>query len=505
LPGIFFDRKTGLLAGLLAAVYAPFLFFEGNLLGTAIESFLLTASVFCLIETRKDRTAPWFAFLSGVALALATTGRPNLLLLLPLPILFFFIQQKNRRKQWSLSLLVMAGLLLPLLLTGIHNHLAGGQFTLLTSHGGINFYIGNHENATGVWLAPDGIDADVRAINLEQSKAVAEKMTGRTLTPLEVSRFWTHRALAFIGQHPPKWAGLMATKFYYFWLAWEAPLNYNYYFHQQYSTLLRFPVFNLILYLPLAILGVIFFAPDWKKYWLLYAVIFIICLSVVLFFVADRYRLSALPFLMILAAAAVTKLMHQFREKHPHRWFGIAGLILLIGVQFGLVQSKIAKTNFANDYYNLALANLIGNNPRGSITWGERAAAANPTDAKVRYNLGVAWLKLGDDLQAMRAFRQVLEIDPTDAGAHRNLGALLLQQNDYPAALRALQQSLKLEPGNVTSLMNLGLAYYYLADLPAAIAAWTELLKIEPGNEQAQKNILAARFEQPQVENNSGR
>jgi len=57
----FFDRQTGLVAGLLAAVYAPFLFFEGNLLGTAVETFLLTASVGCLIETQKERRAPGMA------------------------------------------------------------------------------------------------------------------------------------------------------------------------------------------------------------------------------------------------------------------------------------------------------------------------------------------------------------------------------------------------------------------------------------------------------------
>lgn len=498
----FFDRQTGLVAGLLAAVYAPFLFFEGNLLGTAVETFLLTASVGCLIETQKERRAPGMAFLSGLALALAATGRPNLLLLAPLPLVFFLIDQKQSRKKWTHSLLAITGLALPLLLTGIHNYLAGGQFTLLTSHGGINFYIGNHAQATGVWMAPDGIDADVSAINLEQSRVVAEKITGKNLTASEVSWFWMHRAVTFIGRHPLKWAGLMLKKVYYFWLAWEAPLNYNYYFHQQYSMILRAPVFNLLFYLPLALCGMIFFASTWKKQWFLYAIILLICLSVILFFVADRYRISALPFLIVFAAAAVIQFYRRFREKHPARWFGIAGLILIFGVQFSLVRAKISKDNFANDYYNLALAHLIGNDPHGAITWGQRAATVNPAELKIHYNLGLAWMKLGEDAPALQAFQKVLEIDPTDAGAWRNQGALLLKQRKDAAAVHALQQALKWEPRNVTSLMNLGLAFYYRADLTAAIAAWSEVLKIEPANAQAQKNIYVAEQEQQALQNN---
>ncbi len=488
-----FDQKVGAIAGLLAAVYAPFLFFDGSLLGTSLGTFLLIASMYCLLATGTKGIGYVTALLSGLLLSLAVTERPNLIFLTIIPIIFF-LSKKNtfKKKSIILAALVVLGIFIPLGLTSLHNYLAEKDMTPLTTHGGINFFIGNNSNASGVWEAPEGIAADVSAINLEASKRFAEKATGKQLTPSQVSQFWYKRAFAFIANHPIKWLRLLGKKFLLFWSSYETPLNFDYYFHQRYSSLLRLPFFNLTFYMPLAILGLLLYGRECRRLWLLYAVIGLICVSIVLFFMADRYRISALPFLIIIAAAGLVEFVNIIRTRGSKRLIWSGALILLFVIQIGHTQARVKKTHFANDLYNISLAHLINNNPKEAVYWGTRAVKDDPMLKNAHYNLGIAFLKLDDKEKAFEAFSRVVELDSTDAAAQRNLGGLLLLREEFRKALPHLQASVRLEPDNVKGLMNLGLVYYRLREFEMAMQTWQKILKIEPQNEQAKNNIKAA-------------
>lgn len=488
-----FGKTIAFVAGLLTAIYAPLIFIEGNLLGTSVVTFLLVSGFFCLISIRPNWQGHILALLSGLLLALAITGRPNLILLVPVPLIYLLIKRTEySRRILTFAVFFLVGISIPLLLTGFHNKAAGGQFTLLTTHGGINFYIGNNARATGVWMAPKGMNASVSAINLEQSRAYAEHALGRELSNADVSHFWYQQAFNFILKHPIHWIRLMLKKFMLFWSAYETPLNFNYYFHQQFSGLLKIPLFNLLLYMPFAIFGLILLARDWKKYWLLYAVIGLTCLSVILFFMADRYRLVVMPFLITMTAAGVIFGIHTITQKGSQRWIYGGVLIVLFGLEIGFAQRKAAHINYYDDYYNLSLANFINQNYPDAIQWGQKAIEANPGYVNAYYNLGVTYLKLKQQNQAQRAFEAVVQLDSTDAGAQRNLGGLLLMKGQYYQALKHLEISLRFEPGNITTLMNVGLAYYYLHSYRHAIDIWWRVLQADPKNQQARRNIQAA-------------
>ena len=51
---------------------------------------------------------------------------------------------------------------------------------------------------------------------------LAERATGRTLTPGEVSSYWTNQTLAFIRSQPAAWLKLMARKVVLLWNSAEA-------------------------------------------------------------------------------------------------------------------------------------------------------------------------------------------------------------------------------------------------------------------------------------------
>ena len=487
----YFSRTVAWISGLIAALYAPFLFFEGNLLGTSLVTLLLCAALLSMDRIGSGRFPIPAAFCSGLLLALAITGRPNLLLLAPLPLIAAFLLPASRR--WPVLFSAAIGLLLPLALTAMHNFAAEKEFIPLTSHGGINFYIGNSEAATGAWYPPEGLEASVSAINLEDSRRFAEQQTGRSLTSSQVSRFWIRRAFTYIGERPLQWLELVGKKFVLFCWGYETPLNFDYYFHQRYTSLLRPPFLNFTVVFPLALVGLGFSLSNWRRLWPLYCVIVLACLSVMLFFMADRYRLPVVPVLILFAGYGIVKLVELWRAPGWRRCALTGALIVLIALQIGTARAKISRTNYGNDYYNIALAHIIEEEYKEGIYWGERAVAADPQRVDAFYNLGIAYLKEGEPEKAFEAFSTVVELAPDEAGAQRNLGGLLLMGKEYRRALEHLRTAVELEPDNISGLMNLGLAHYYLYDFQQAIDAWERLLKIDPDNEQARNNIRAAR------------
>ena len=159
-------------------------------------------------------------FLAGVVLGLLALTRENALLL-ALPVLAWFVLGGRRaasadspttqRRTWVGGLAFLAGCALVLLPVGVRNYAVGGEFLLTTSQFGPNFYIGNHAGATGLYesLVPGhGSAADERA----DAVRMAEEASGRTLSPSEVSSFWTARALDFIRTEPGAWLRLLARK-----------------------------------------------------------------------------------------------------------------------------------------------------------------------------------------------------------------------------------------------------------------------------------------------------
>ncbi|NNE44704.1 MAG: hypothetical protein HKN12_10875, partial [Gemmatimonadetes bacterium] len=74
---------TAEIAGLLAAVYWPFLHFEGHLLATTWFTFLTVAAFAVLAAFPRSRSAPLRAIGAGLLLGAATVTRPNALVVLP--------------------------------------------------------------------------------------------------------------------------------------------------------------------------------------------------------------------------------------------------------------------------------------------------------------------------------------------------------------------------------------------------------------------------------------
>ena len=94
----------------------------------------------------------------------------------------------------------------------------------------------------------------------------------------------------------------------------------------------------------------------------------------------------------------------------------------------------------------------------------ESARGAAPSSPTVFENLGITYLKLGRNADAVRAFRQAAVLEP-DARHEEMLGTALMRLTRYEEAAQAFQQASQSDPANRESRYQWALALFLSGDL----------------------------------------
>ena len=107
-----------------------------------------------------------------------------------------------------------------------------------------------------------------------------------------------------------------------------------------------------------------------------------------------------------------------------------------------------------------------------------------PNEAKLQYNLGVDYYKIGQYDRAMASFRQAINIDPNYIDAYYNLGSILEYLKQDEAALAVFKQIIVRKPDDYESVLKaanlsnkLGLpdkAKTYLSLIPKDSSVYTK-------------------------------
>src|SRR5262249_51891576 len=179
-----------------------------------------------------------------------------------------------------------------------------------TSQFGPNFYIGNNARADGTYQS---LRFGRGAPEYERTDAteLAERALGRSLTPAEVSGYWTDNALDFITSEPAAWLKLMARKVVLLGNAREMVDTESQETHAEYSLPLRVlgTIGHFGVLVPLSLLGFALTWPIRTRLWILYAMTLAYAASVVAFYVFARYRYPLVPLLALFAAAGIVEVI----------------------------------------------------------------------------------------------------------------------------------------------------------------------------------------------------
>lgn len=298
-----FGEKEGFIAGLLAALYRPFIF-SAAIPGKETLA-VLGAAAFTLLALRAGESGrKRDYFYCGLAGGAAALLRSNFLLLPPALLLWASFRLKGRRLIRTAVLPLLLGTVLPLAPATLHNLAASGDPVLINYNGGFTFYLGNNPEATGAGIYPEGFSS-FPPLEESQPAVIAAAAEGRALKPSEVSAFWLKKGLGFIADNPGRWLGLTAAKFFFFWNRYEIPDNYDLQFiTDKFDTVLSWPLISFALAGCLGAAG-LFLCRMKEPSGLLLSLLAAYLLSLLPFWITDRYRLPALVMLLPLAGASL--------------------------------------------------------------------------------------------------------------------------------------------------------------------------------------------------------
>ncbi|MCX5754442.1 MAG: glycosyltransferase family 39 protein [Candidatus Krumholzibacteria bacterium] len=421
----FRSDVSALLAGLIAAFYAPLVFYEGILLPATIVVFLNALFISVMFTERRPGTPRLLA--AGIVLGAAAAANPPTLLLFPFALLHLHFagappapraagaasageapapRRAGRFLKGSLALtLGVAAALSPLT---VRNALRTGEFIPLTAGAGINFYHGNNPEANGFYQVPVyrgvslGGTPEEQSVNMER---VASKETGRILSQTEVSNFWLGAGLDYIRGNPGAWAALVWRKFQFFWNAYERANVENFSFHRRFRGILSLPLLTFGVVAPLGLLGVFLTSGRRRRLLLLYGGIFAYFFTALVFYVLARYRLSVVVFLIPFAGAAVVELVALARGRR------VAELALSLAALGAL--AFFSNRTVARD------------TPGGISSYHVRA--------------GNAYVARGDTTRAEGEYRKALELNGGNEAAERALEGILRGGAPGPGADQKLR------------------------------------------------------------------
>lgn len=470
----------GLAAAGLSALYAVYIFYDVQLLKESLVVSLVSFLLWVLVEVRESGKS-YLWLIAGVLSGVLSLLRENMLLIVPL---LFILTMKPGAKAWIYLKrcgFLLLGVVIILLPVALRNLSVGGIFAPTTFQGGVNFFIGNNPEATGTYQ-PIVPGKQVPYYERNEPIRLAEQEVGRELSPGEVSQYWMNKALNWALENPLDFARLQIKKFFMFWSWYEWPDAVDYYYVKGTSFVLRLPLLEFGGVFLLAAAGILLAR---KKLLMFFPVLLLAVgwmASTIVFFLFSRYRLPAVPCLMLLAAVPVSVLLESFKKKKL-----ILSVVLSLFVLLSWIVPRAVGYSPRMElvHYNLGLIS----DGKGKLEEAEKhylkALSINPDDFLSCVNLGNLAVREGDWKKALEWFEMAAGIEPGSDGVQSNLAGALVALGYFERAERHFDLALEINPANVFALHNKSILLANRGQIEQAKVLNTQVLNLLPGWEPA--------------------
>ncbi len=506
-----FGPMAALGAGVLAALYGPFLLNEDLLLTETLVVFLGAASLALCLGSEPPQSAPptlsrppvrsrpgspqspalslappveWWRPLVGLAagltLGLGLLARPTLL---PLAAIIWLATRSPRN-----ALIAGLGMALAIAPVTARNYVVSGSPVLITAHGGETFYVGNRAGADGSNLQPPFVRSGPLTEH-EDYRREASRRLGREVDLATSSRYWRQQALADITQDPGRWLRLEWKKLGLLLHAYEKGDNIDQTTARSQISVQRWPLpeYGLVLALglfaafverrrlnrPAGLLGLAAIA---------YAV------GCLLVFVTSRYRLPLLVPLLPFAGQGIATFCDALAGivKHPLRSAGrVAGGIATVAILLLVFHRPLPAAD--RDDPTLVAINLgylreQAGDLDGAVAAYREAIARRPSETLAHFDLGMAERQRGNLAAAESSFARAVAIDPRYADAVYQLAMTREQAGDLDSAFRLFQRAVELEPNSSRFHRDLGRMFGRRGEVAEAIRCWERALALDPAD-----------------------
>lgn len=441
------NHRAAVIAASIHSVYPLALMFEAELLLDPLFALFVQLVVWTLLRWSEHPTVArlFFVFLVG---GIAALTRPTALFFLPL--IAIVALWKYRRSARVLGRYVTAVIVASTLTVGVvfaRNIMVAGDPVLVASQGGINFYIGNNDDADGLSaVMPEPLGHNWR---LQDITYIAERSAGKALKPGEVSSYWAKRAVDWIVNHPLKFVNLTIRRIWFSVSNSEIANNRTMSALVDRVSILRWNPISFGLIFVLAAVGA---GAYWRTVrpvrWIVIGMLGFILVNS-LFFVNSRFRLPLIPLYIALAGMAVEYVLRSYRSCRRDRT-----LLLVTVVAATITFAPIPRLSTGISTHDLLSKGLMFYN-RGDYTtaldYYRVAAKTNGTFPETNLNIGAALLKLGHVDSATMYLEREIELHPGRSLGYSSLAAVKLIQHEFVEARRLAAMSLSRRPYDQTA------------------------------------------------------
>lgn len=446
----WFGERSALVAATLAILTGLFTFNEVLVLQSALDPFLVSSTLYAL--TRTTAGGGWRAFAgAGIVLGLLSLNRPNALVFAVAAAAGVAVYQWRDKADPSgraarplthrlVGAAVLAASLIAVLgVNAVRNYAVSGDAMPISSHGGLNLYIGNHERADGTYTPVPGITPSIAGQAID-AKRVAESHTGRSLSPGEVSSYFAWQAAEWVTEHPADALRLTVRKAAILLNAVDVPLNHSLAFYaREPGSLLRLLVVGPWLLLPLGLVGLAWPAlrVNHRGFWLWASFVLVYGASVVVFFVSDRYRM---PMLVPLCATAGAASVRLFDLSRARRWTALAWPLAAVTAVTLLVLADLGLDNGIGGEQTRRAVLLV---EQGAIDQARRyvaqVAPGHSHPGVLQFRVGEALSDAGRYGDAIPLFEGAMAADGPQPAIRLALGTALLNRGASQQAVGHLQ------------------------------------------------------------------
>jgi Flp pilus assembly protein TadD len=315
-----------------------------------------------------------------------------------------------------------------------------------------------------------------------------------------------------------------------FWNHFEIPNHHNfYYIRLHFGGILNKLIVGFTLIAPLALIGMIArirrrsSSPGHSLY-LVFIIVYM--LSLIPFFITARYRLPAVPFLIIFAALGVREFVDVIRAR-CFRWivtYAVLGLAMLwvtrlplIDFDFGFTHTVMgtAYSDLATEDRDKAPEHMVN-----AILEYKKALELQPFAVDAHYNLGVAYQRIGFYSGAVPVLHAAVGLKPNHPYAKKALdecraslqtdgdripvqavpmtlfeqGLAQSNKGNHLAARTFYEKVLKKDPHHANAYSQLGAVYFERGDFERAIQIFKKGLRRKPDHFVLNNNIAGAYY-----------
>ncbi len=434
-----FGPGVALAAAAVLALHGVAIFASYELLAATWAMTLDLLAVWqlgCLAAS--DRHAVLRAGAAGLALGASAIFTP---VVLPFALgVGVWLLWQRRGHRGRLLLVYGLGVALPIAPVAVRNARVSGELVLVSTNGGLNFYLGNNaRSADTIALRPGRRYLDL----------IEEPRRAGIRTAAAESRYFYRKAGAWIAAEPGSALRGYARKLLLFVNGAEIPRDTDLHEAREGSRVLsalvwpgplRWPDGVLI---PFALVGLGTTLRRRRELRVMHGFLAAQALVVAAFFVTSRYRVPSLPLLALFAVVGARALALGLR-RGPRRPAALGTLALVAGLVLCNLPLAETRASFRGELaFYRGLAYLRERKEAmPAVLQLRKATREAPSDARPWFELGNALEQTGQTAEAIRAWQRASELDPWNSIPARYVARAQAAQGDARAAIQTLEAHL---------------------------------------------------------------